>query len=378
MKTGWVVWMVCVACLAVVGCDSGGGGGDQACVTLGREAVSANERVIDTVVRQVSIEARIVAVRDDNVASLGIDFSQLAAISSDSGGSMGSSSDDRRDLVVPSTILGGADGLQYIVPRLQASGDFSGYATVGFTDPYWDMKPFVQLPFDSCVAFLDGTVSEPVGFAGLPSNLSLSSRDGGYGGGSIAFATPTAAAVNAALEAVRRSAGNVIIAAPRLSLHSGQRAACIVSEYQPTMDQLRPDFRSAVARVSEAPFQLSTGLVLDVTPTIADDGRVELSVRLGTEGVSASLSTPFDVGGVASDMNVPMVQPGRDVATVTVAGGGTVVLGGLRRRGSELTESGVPVMGDIPILGTLFRSTGLDEERQSLLIFITPTIVEPR
>jgi type IV pilus assembly protein PilQ len=61
-----------------------------------------------------------------------------------------------------------------------------------------------------------------------------------------------------------------------------------------------------------------------------------------------------------------------------VENGGTVVLGGIYQQIERTTVSKVPVLGDVPVLGMLFKNTGRTNDKTELLVFITPKIVAER
>jgi type II secretory pathway component GspD/PulD (secretin) len=61
--------------------------------------------------------------------------------------------------------------------------------------------------------------------------------------------------------------------------------------------------------------------------------------------------------------------------TVSVKDGDTIVLGGIMRKTVTATTSKVPILGDIPILGNLFKSTSKSDSKTELLVFLTPRIV---
>ena len=63
---------------------------------------------------------------------------------------------------------------------------------------------------------------------------------------------------------------------------------------------------------------------------------------------------------------------------VMVEDGGTVVLGGIYQQSERGSDSKVPLLGDIPLLGFFFRSTGRSQEKTELMVFITPKIVADR
>ncbi|MDH4396601.1 MAG: type IV pilus secretin PilQ [Limnobacter sp.] len=105
-------------------------------------------------------------------------------------------------------------------------------------------------------------------------------------------------------------------------------------------------------------------LKLEVTPQIAPDGTVILDVDVSKDSVGQQTSD-----GLAIDT--------RHVKTkVAVSDGGTVVLGGIIERGSNNTLSKIPLLGDIPYLGNLFKSRVESEADAELLIFLTPVVLK--
>ncbi|PLY58308.1 type IV pilus secretin PilQ [Herbaspirillum sp. BH-1] len=102
-----------------------------------------------------------------------------------------------------------------------------------------------------------------------------------------------------------------------------------------------------------------------MTPQITPDGNVILDVDLNKD--SRGNVTP---GGLA--INTKHVK-----TKVQVEDGGTVVIGGIYTQTDNDHETRVPLLGDIPILGTLFRSNSRVRDKTELLIFLTPRIVAP-
>ena len=108
--------------------------------------------------------------------------------------------------------------------------------------------------------------------------------------------------------------------------------------------------------------------MLKVTPQITPDNRIimDLDVRDDSVGTVVVAS-----GGV----NVPSIDT-REIATqVLVNDGQTVVLGGILQTTQREDDTKVPYLADIPILGHLFKSTDHEDDRDELMIFITPKIV---
>ncbi|MEZ5472456.1 MAG: type IV pilus secretin PilQ [Marinicella sp.] len=110
-------------------------------------------------------------------------------------------------------------------------------------------------------------------------------------------------------------------------------------------------------------------LQLNVKPLITPDERVDLTLIVHQDAVGEEVST--SLGG-----SIPSIDT-RSVATrVLVNNGQTVVLGGIYEQVRRTTKSKVPVLGDIPGLGGLFRNKSVQDNKAELLIFVTPTIIK--
>ena len=108
-------------------------------------------------------------------------------------------------------------------------------------------------------------------------------------------------------------------------------------------------------------------LSLDVTPTINSDGRLTLAISLTKDSRGTTVSTGT---GDAVSINSKTVD-----TEVVVDNGGTVVIGGIFVEGGTESESGVPLLRDIPVLGWLFKTKTNTKARRELLVFITPRLV---
>ncbi|MEO6185336.1 MAG: type IV pilus secretin PilQ [Steroidobacteraceae bacterium] len=109
-------------------------------------------------------------------------------------------------------------------------------------------------------------------------------------------------------------------------------------------------------------------LSLRVTPLITPDNRLILDINVKKDRVGQVIVTS---GGV----NVPSIDTSEINTTVFLADGETVVLGGILETERRENEKKVPYLGDIPILGHLFKSTGKVNNKDELLIFVTPKIM---
>ena len=111
---------------------------------------------------------------------------------------------------------------------------------------------------------------------------------------------------------------------------------------------------------------VSVGIQLTVTPTINADGRITLNINPQVSQPSATAPT---VGGA------PGIDQRAAQTTILVKDGETIVIGGLISDHMENTVNKIPLLGDIPVLGWLFRSKSVTRTRSELLIFVTPKIL---
>jgi len=109
-------------------------------------------------------------------------------------------------------------------------------------------------------------------------------------------------------------------------------------------------------------------LRLEVTPQITPEGAIFLDVKVNKDTPSSTVSGS---AGVAIDTKNVVTQ-------VLVENGGTVVLGGIYQQTESVTTTRIPVLGEIPYLGALFREQFKTNNRTELLIFITPKVLSER
>jgi type IV pilus assembly protein PilQ len=109
-------------------------------------------------------------------------------------------------------------------------------------------------------------------------------------------------------------------------------------------------------------------LALKVTPQITPDNRIILDLNVKKDSVGQVI-----VGGAGQQ--VPSIDTREITTSVIVNDGQTVVLGGILETERRETEKKVPYLGDMPYLGRLFKTTGKTNNKDELLIFVTPKIV---
>ncbi|MCI1035074.1 MULTISPECIES: DNA uptake porin HofQ [Raoultella] len=162
------------------------------------------------------------------------------------------------------------------------------------------------------------------------------------------------------LSALERKQQVDIIASPRL----------LASHMQP----------ASIKQGSEIPYQVSRGengatsvefkeavLGMEVTPTVLQQNRVRLKLRI-------SENTPGQV--LQQENGEVLAIDKQEIETqVEVNSGETLALGGIFSQKNKSARDSIPLLGDIPLLGQLFRRDGKDNERRELVVFITPRIL---
>jgi pilus assembly protein CpaC len=156
-----------------------------------------------------------------------------------------------------------------------------------------------------------------------------------------------------------------ILAEPNLTALSGETASFLAGGEFPVAGQRDPD--SNTVPIEFKPF----GVSLSFTPTLLDRNRISLKVRPEVSSISSQ-------GGVVID-GVPVVSitTRRTETTVELGDGESLAISGLLQRNDQNDVSRVPGLGDIPILGALFRSDNYRRQETELVIVVTPYIVKP-
>src|SRR5205085_9865112 len=113
------------------------------------------------------------------------------------------------------------------------------------------------------------------------------------------------------------------------------------------------------------------GVSLAFTPTVLADGVINLVVAPEVSSIDPSASI------VINNLTIPGLQTRRAKTVVELRDGESFALAGLLRKDFQDTIRQVPLLGSLPIIGTLFRSTGFQHEETELVIIVTPRLVRP-
>lgn len=157
-----------------------------------------------------------------------------------------------------------------------------------------------------------------------------------------------------------------ILSTPRLMVLDNKEATIQVGSDIPTItgQMTTPGSTTTTPSVLQNVTYRSTGVMLRVKPNITTEGLLTLEI-------SQEVSQP-GAPGVADS---PIILTRRISTTVVVGHGQTIALGGLFKDTEGEAETKVPLLGDIPLLGNLFKYTDKTTEKTELLILVTPTIL---
>lgn len=196
--------------------------------------------------------------------------------------------------------------------------------------------------------------------------------------GTVAQATPGGAIYSilgsdfqATLKAIATAGKTEVLSRPSILARNNQSATISLGQQVPLITNTRFDnFGNQINTVS---YQ-NVGVNLSVTPYISSDGNVEMTVTPEISSL-ADRSQWVAISAGSNAVSAPVINSRAATTTVVVPNGQTVVIGGLMENTQNDSENKIPGLGDIPLLGNLFKRKVKDNVKRELMIFLTPTIV---
>ena len=157
-----------------------------------------------------------------------------------------------------------------------------------------------------------------------------------------------------------------VLSRPQILASDNQEASINVGQRVPFVTSSRISDNGNVTNTIQYE---DVGIILRVTPRINPDGFVKMQVAPEISSLSTSTVD------ISEGVSAVVINTRQAETTVSVQDGHTIVLGGLITTKDEDREEKVPILGDIPLLGLLFRSTIVIKERTELLIILTPHVL---
>ena len=177
----------------------------------------------------------------------------------------------------------------------------------------------------------------------------------------------------ALLEAQITSGNAKILTDPTLMVQEGQQAT--VKLAQNIVESVKTDIDGETGTRTITPVIAEAGVVLTVNvEQIDDNGFVSLSVSPTVSSIGATQN--FDSGGGAVNLLNLLSKRELSSGLVRMRDGQTLILSGIIQDQERTTVSKVPILGDIPLLGSLFRSSDNANERAEVIVLLTPEVVE--
>jgi type II secretory pathway component GspD/PulD (secretin) len=241
----------------------------------------------------------------------------------------------------------------------------SEFLDLGFT---WSGG--TRTTFDPDTGAVAGGKTDP--FAGATLSSSISQADKGNFG--LRFGVLNEHAnIDATLTATQDDIRAKLLANPRiLVLNDEQANIDIVSEipYQ-ELTQTAGGGNIGTTKFKEV------GVKLMVTPHVTRDSKIRLDLQpeFSVQTGSVPMFIPGGVGSSAISSLQPIVDTRKAMTSALISDGETVVIGGLRKKDIVQEVSKIPLLGDIPLLGELFKFHGEKSVNSELIVFITPRVV---
>jgi type IV pilus assembly protein PilQ len=179
--------------------------------------------------------------------------------------------------------------------------------------------------------------------------------------------------VASVLEAAENEGNIRIISRPSVvtlnNIASTIRSERILRIALPSSTNIATGTGSSAAGAAVATEKVPVGIILTVTPQVSSDGYVLMNINVKSSTVAPGTVTSGTAGVI------PFDELNREaIANVLVRDGETIVLGGILKDTSQDSESGVPYLKDIPVLGWLFKNQRLQKDFEELMVFITPRL----
>lgn len=210
---------------------------------------------------------------------------------------------------------------------------------------------------------------------GLPGVTPINSAAGMFG---MALRATNFAALVSFLE----TQGNVhVLSSPRISSLNNQKAVLKVGTDEFFVTSVSTTTTTGTTGNTVTPSvtlqSFFSGIALDVTPQIDDSGNVILHVHPSVSQVS-TVNKEVNLGAFLGTINLPLASSNvsETDSVIRAKDGQVVVIGGLMRQASTGDRSQIPGVGEVPLLGQMFKHTGQTAQKRELVILLKPTVID--
>ncbi len=201
--------------------------------------------------------------------------------------------------------------------------------------------------------------------------LEIKSAMGGTGStttGSLAIGTLSNDNYHAVIEALGTANKSHVLSNPRIAVINNEEAHILVGTTKPYVTTTTSTPMTGQNTVSEDVKFIDVGVKLSVTPTIHPDGFITMKIR-------PEISSAIDSIKTGQNNVIPIVDKSEVETTVRVKDGVTIMIGGLIKDEKSRSNSRIPVLGNIPLVGLAFKNQSRGTARSEIIIFLTPRII---
>jgi len=189
--------------------------------------------------------------------------------------------------------------------------------------------------------------------------------------GSIEVGTLRLDNVNAVLDFLLSQTNTDLLTAPRILTEEGQEAEISTGErlpYQTSTPQGNILMKTTT--------YIDSGVNLRVKPFVKNDGYIEMSVDTSVNEIMRYEVFTVKSATDTTEDRLPVISKRQARTSVLVKDGDTLMMGGFLQNKTIITEDKIPLLGDIPFLGILFKRKSTEKVKTEIIIFITPRIVK--
>ena len=170
------------------------------------------------------------------------------------------------------------------------------------------------------------------------------------------------------IEALETVGETNILSNPRIAVINNEEAKILVGSSEPYVTSETTTTASGPVTTAESVNFIEVGVKLFVTPTIHGDGYITMKIKPEVSSLTGYVTT-------STNNKIPTVDTSEAETTVTAKDGVTIIIGGLIKEQDIRTVNKVPILGDIPFLGSIFRNEDKSVTKTEIVIFLTPRII---
>jgi len=283
------------------------------------ERVEEYLQMVDVAPQQVHIEARVAEVKLQGETSLGIDWTMFAT----------------------------TGGWNFGNFDMYSGTAASGITTAGVID-YDTYSKIKEPPISGATTSTD------------PFTLTLAHNN-----------------IDVVMRALANDYDTDILSAPSVTTINNHEAIIQMTDIYPWAEPTVTTVEGSSPEISyEVKFE-EAGITLKVTPTISENGQIVMDLQPEISEKTDDYAITIDPGGGAQTITytIPIIETRQAKTKVVVGSGDTLIIGGLIKNKEIESEIKIPLLGDIPYLGYLFKSSRKTMDKRELVIFVSPTII---